>query len=275
MTLLQGPIAITGAGGHLGTWLQRRLVLYANEVRPLERGDDLRGAFRSAAAVVHLAGSLAPEAHETYESANVETARAVAAALDGSSVRRVVFLSHLGASPLARNDYLRTKGQAEEILLAAGRETTIFRCSYVYGPPDDPGPSFTPFLAHGEKPVSVPGDGTQRIAPVFVEDVVSAVLRAAIDLTAPVGTYELTGPDTLTLDAFLETLNHGHVHERHLPSLLARALSHLVRELRPALVEVLLADSLPTGLPSAAAAFRLDLHHVDDVFGRFGTTVAA
>ena len=38
---LTGPVAITGADGHVGTVARARLAESPNEVRPLTRGDDL------------------------------------------------------------------------------------------------------------------------------------------------------------------------------------------------------------------------------------------
>jgi nucleoside-diphosphate-sugar epimerase len=62
-----GPIAITGASGQVGRALQRRLEAFANDVRPVGRGDDLSDAVRDAEVVVHLAGTLRPKPGDSYE----------------------------------------------------------------------------------------------------------------------------------------------------------------------------------------------------------------
>src|SRR5262249_37796820 len=74
-TFLSGPVAITGAGGHVGSVLSRRLAGLPNEVRALGRRNNLAEAFREADAVVHLAGTLQPLKGNSYEQANVETVR--------------------------------------------------------------------------------------------------------------------------------------------------------------------------------------------------------
>src|SRR5262245_57142342 len=96
-TLLSGPVAVTGASGHVGGALSNRLGRFPNEVRALGRRDDLVEAVRDADAVVHLAGTLQPLKGNTYEQANVETVRKTVEALAGSSVKRIVFLSYVGA----------------------------------------------------------------------------------------------------------------------------------------------------------------------------------
>jgi NADH dehydrogenase len=245
-----GPIAITGAGGHVGTALQRRLSALPNEVRALGRDADLAAAFRDAAAVVHLAGTLAPHSGDTYESANLHTATAAAGALAGSSVERIVDVSYVGADAFSPNEYLRSKALAEQALEDTGLPLTVLRCTYIFGPPSDPGPSFAPFLAHGGGQVTLIGSGRQRIAPVYVGDVAEAIVRAALDPDAPTGTFSLRGPQELSLHEMVELLNGAAVRERHVPAWVARLLAHLTPKLNPTLVEILLSDSIPRDAPA-------------------------
>ena len=113
---LSGPVVITGASGHVGSVLSSRLTEMPNAVRLVGRQDDLVEAMREADAVVHLAGTLQPLKGNTYEQANVETARKTMEAVAGSSVKRIGFLSYVGADPTSPNDYLRTKSEAESLV---------------------------------------------------------------------------------------------------------------------------------------------------------------
>ncbi len=237
------PIAITGASGQVGTALQRRPRDLPVEVRALARDDDLKRAFADAEVVVHLAGALRPARGNSYREANIETVRRTIAALDGSTVIRVIFLSYVGADSASPNEYLRTKGEAEELLLACGREVVIFRCTHIYGPPDEPGPTVAAFLAkHGEA-VSVLGSGKERWAPVYREDVVDAIVRA-LPAAAPCGRFDLTGPQVMTLDEFVTAVNGDEPRIRHIPALFAGLLGRVAPTLTPTLVEVLLSDSV-------------------------------
>lgn len=261
-----GPIAITGATGQVGQALQKRLTDLPNEVRALDRGADLEQGLRDAAAVVHLAGTLQPRRPNTYKAANLDTAQATAAALAGSRAQRVVFLSFVAADEAAANPYLRFKAQAEQALQTTAIPTVVFRTGHIYGPPDSPGPTAQSFLARRGR-ASVLGPGTQRITPVFLDDVVEAVTRAALDPATPTGTFELTGPQTFTLDDFVRVLNADQVQVRHLPAWLARAMSRVAPALPPPLVDVLLSDAAATGDPEATArAFCIQLHRVSDVY---------
>lgn len=264
---LTGPVVVTGASGQVGTALQERLAALPNEVRPLGRRDDVAAAVRDADAVVHLAGTLRPRRPDTYADSNLATAERVAAALPGSSVRRVVDLSYLDADPASDNPYLRLKGEAEQRLLAAGVPTVVLRAAHVYGDPDRPGPTAGAMLARGGRPVSVLGSGRQRWAWVANRDVVEALTHAALDPSTPTGTFELTGPRALRVDEFVRHVNGPDVRIRHLPDPLARLLARVVPSLPPPMVDVLLRDCLPPGDPSATARrFGFELHDLAEMW---------
>jgi uncharacterized protein YbjT (DUF2867 family) len=241
------PVAITGASGQVGTALRKRLADLPNEVRAPGRDDDLEAAFRSADVVVHLAGTLAPRRPNTYRAANLETVEATAKALRGSGVKRVVFLSYVDADPASPNAYLRYKGQAERLLVDSGTPAVILRSTHIYGTPAEPGPTVAAMLSTDGKPVSVLGPGTQRYAWVARDDVVEALLRAALDPAAPIGTLELAGPEALTVDDFVRRVNAEGVPIRHLAPWVAKLLGRLRPSLPSPLIDVMLRDSLPRG----------------------------
>jgi uncharacterized protein YbjT (DUF2867 family) len=261
-----GDVAMTGASGQVGTMLRERITERGNGVIALNRGDDW-GVATSAEVVVHLAGTLQPTGPNTYESANVETTRSVALAVERSDVQRLVFLSYVGADPESRNAYLRSKGVAEEVLTSTGIPATIFRCVHIYGPPGRPGPTAGAFIAKGPGPVAVPGTGRQRIAPLFIGDVVDIVLSAALDYSSPTGTYELGGPDEMSMDAFVRGLNRKGTRLLHLPPVVARGLAYVTPSLTPTLIELLLADNVPSADPHAVAQrFGTELHRFAEVW---------
>jgi nucleoside-diphosphate-sugar epimerase len=262
-----GPVAVTGASGQVGSVLLRCLEAWPNELRPLGRGDDIARAFADADAVVHLAGTLQPHKPNTYRTANLDTVLATVAALARSRVQRVVFLSFLTARLDASNSYLRYKAEAEEVLRACGLPATIFRCGHIYGPPSEPGPTASAFLAKSGT-VTLLGSGTQQLTPLYRDDAVEAILHAALDPDTPTGTFDLAGPDTMTAGEFARLLNRKPIRIRRTPAMLARLLGHVVPTLAPELVDVILASTVLDEAAAAATArrFGVELHRVADVW---------
>lgn len=260
-------IAITGASGQLGTLLRKHLVEALVEQLPLGHADDWPAAIASAGAVAHLAGTLQPKGSNTYEAANVQTTRTVAEAAMVSGVERIAFLSYVGASLESPNEYLRSKAQAERILIETGVPTTIVRCVHIFGTPSQPGPTAAAFLRPRRGPVRVPGDGRQRIAPLYIGDVVDVVQRALLAPEPPAGIFELAGPREMSMDQFVRMLNGDDVKLSHLPAPVARLAARVAPTLTPALMDLLLADNVLTGaFPNAAGAFVVEPTPIERVW---------
>jgi NADH dehydrogenase len=226
----------------------------------------MAAAFRDAEAVVHLAGALLPRKPNTYRRANLDTALATAAALAGSAAQRVVFLSFLTARPDASNSYLRYKGEAEEALRSSGISAVIFRCDHIYGPPAEPGPTASAFITKSGR-VVVLGRGTQRLAPLYRDDVVEAIVHAALDTETPTGTFELAGPEVVTMEEFARLLNSQPIRIRRIPATVARLLGRVASTLTPELVDVLLSDAVPRqDVVETARLFGVELHSLSEAW---------
>ena len=173
--------------------------------------DGLAAAMDGVFTACTLTGGLWARPGEDPYAAVVEPAEVFLAAAAAAGVRRVVACSPaaLGTCPPA-NPHLAAKAEVERMLAASGLEHAILRCTHVLGP----GGRLLELLA-ARPPVPVPGDGRQRVAPVWVGDVAAAIAAAddAVELTA---TWSLAGPDELTLDDLADAVHGGPVAKRHL-----------------------------------------------------------
>ena len=259
------PVVVTGAAGAIGRGLTP-LLAERGEVRAVV--DDqpsaerlrsvgakvavaslndtpvLRAIMDGAHTVIHLAGGMNLPDEAAYELEHVETTRDVLEAAGEASIARFLYLSYPGAAPEAKNAFLRAKGLAEEAIESAAVDNLILRCTHVYGP----GQRWSEDLrAAVARPLGVPvvGSGRQRVAPVHVRDVRSALL-AADDRADPIsGTLGLQGPDVLTMDEVVDVVA-GRVRRKvHVPAgSTARATRLFGRPLHPALLEILENDSV-------------------------------
>ncbi len=267
-------VAITGASGQVGTLLAAKLAAAGVEVTPLGRADDWAAGITGADAVAALAGTLKPEHGDDFGSANVATVEKTVAALHGGGTKRIAFLSYVGAAADSGNAYLRSKFEAEQLLLGAGVPVAIFRCLHIFGPPGHPGPTAGAFIATGDRAVIVPGNGRQRIAPLYVDDVATALASALTDPEAPTGVFELGGPEEMSMDDFVRAVNGGEARIRHLPAPLARVSARLSPALTPALMDLLLRDNVTATEPTEVGAkFGFTPTRLAEVWGPSGTTL--
>jgi uncharacterized protein YbjT (DUF2867 family) len=203
--------------------------------------DGLAAAMDGVFTACSLTGGLWPRPGEDPYAAVVEPARVFLAAATAAGVRRVVVCSPaaVGTPTPPVNRHLAAKAEVERMVAASGLEHAILRCAHVLGP----GGRLVELLA-GPAPVPVPGDGRQRVAPVWVGDVAAAIAAAddAVELSA---TWSLAGPDEVAFDDLVDAVHGAPVAKRHLRGGAAPA------GLTPTQVEVLAADSLADpGLPA-------------------------
>lgn len=206
-------------------------------------------AMQDADVIVHLSGEVSARKASDYYAANVQTTQVVAQALRSGRAKRVLFISFPGADASSSNHFLRTKGQAEQLLIDSGKEAVIFRVSAIINTPSDPGPLEQALQAPAKGKVKALGDGQQRARPIYRGDVVAALL-AAMEHGSPC-VYNLGGPDEMTLNDLIRLLNcNPNVGISHTSAWLARTLSLFVPDLPRTFVDVMLRDS--TGDPSQA-----------------------
>lgn len=170
-------------------------------------GDALRGAVAGCDAVLHVAGIVdeAPPAI-TFERVNVEGTRHVVHAAEVAGVRRMVFVSSLGAD-CGESAYHRSKRRAEEIVRGFQGSWVIVRPGNVYGPGDGE-ISLVLKMVRVLPAVPLLGGGDQEFSPLWHEDLGRA-LAAALERDDVAGrALDLAGPEmtsqTDLLDRFSE-----------------------------------------------------------------------
>lgn len=161
---------------------------------------------RGCDAVVNLVGILHGNPGRPYGSdfaqAHVHLPQRIARACRRQGARRLLHVSALGADSDGASMYQRSKGDGEAAIqkeLAGWREGgwTIFRPSVVFGPDDN----FTNMFARLARwlPVLPLAGAQSRMQPVYVGDVVSAMVTALGNTQTCGKAYELGGPQVYTM----------------------------------------------------------------------------
>jgi NADH dehydrogenase len=149
-------------------------------------------------------------------------------------VRRLVFVSPIGADPHSAYAYLRSKGQAEELIRASGLDCTIVQPSAVYGDGD----SWTMLMAMGLHAIPfvfpIPGDGRSRMQPLYVDDMAECLVRC-LDNPEMIGkTMQVGGPQQLSLDEVVSEIMRAcglHKRRRYLSMPAARSLARVCQRI--------------------------------------------
>lgn len=164
----------------------------------------IEAAMRDSHIAINLVGILAESGAQTFDAVQAkgaETVAEVASAVDA----RMVHVSAIGADANSASRYARSKAAGEQAVLAAVPSATILRPSVVFGPEDQFTNRFAA-LARMSPALPLIGGGATKMQPVYVGDVARAVADAVDGLTKPGATYELGGPEVLTLREIIEII---------------------------------------------------------------------
>ena len=170
--------------------------------------------------VISLVGILKGD----FQRAHVELPAKIARTAAQAGVPRLIHISALAAAADAPSNYLRSKAAGEAAVKAAYPAVTIFQPSVIFGQGDSFLTLFAGLLALAPVvPLACPG---ARFQPVWVEDVVSAVV-ASLDHPESQGqTYPVCGPREYKLKELVAYTGKVSGHPRPILGL-PLALSYL------------------------------------------------
>jgi NADH dehydrogenase len=229
----QLKIVVAGGTGFVGRYIVTALLAGGHDVTVLGRDPDkvaripqlrgasarrgdvtdpasLRGALEGANAVVGAVGFPnypveQPRKGLTFHRFEWLGTQNLLAEATRSGVGRYVYVSGAGADPESERTWYRAKGLAEEAIAASGLSRAILRPSWGYGREDRALNKFVQ-MARFSPVIPKPGVRVQRIQPVYVEDIAEAVARIFATEDAWDRTFEIGGPEVLTMDEVIATM---------------------------------------------------------------------
>lgn len=227
-------ILITGATGYIGRHLVSRLVEQGERPRCLVRdtkraanvlpadkveliqGDttqpaSLKAALNGVETVVHAAFITADRkqsAGNSYAETNVQGTSYLVKAAKEAGVKRIVEISGLGTRPDKAGSYMQGRFLAEKMVKDSGLDWTIIQPSVLFGK----GAPFIKGLAdliRSAPIVPLIGGGNILFQPIYVEDVVTVILKVLADPTGTnKKTYVIGGPAYYSFTQVINVLLH-------------------------------------------------------------------
>ena len=238
--------------------------------------ESLRAACQGVDTVVHLVAIIRGRPQD-FDRVMAQGTRNVVAAAQDAGVRRFVLASALGLDERSKDavPYFAAKWQMERAVRESGLEHVIFRPSFVFGPDGGVLPTFVR-LARYAPLTPIIGPGTQRLQPIWVEDLAEYYALAVSERAAANRTFELGGPDAVSWNEFWERLKRVLGVRRpsvHVPFGAMRLQATVTERLpgapvtRDQLTMLELGDNVVTD-PSAVETFKVSLVPLDEQLRR-------
>lgn len=231
-------ILVTGGSGFVGRALTRHIVEAGYPVRLLlrpslkspaistgipvevaisslndERG--LRAAMVGVDTVYHLIGAEWQGVRSDLVKVDIQSTQAIIQAAVDAGVKRIFYLSHLGANRASAYPVFKAKAIAEEYIRQSGLDYTILRTAILYGPRD----GFTTGIAKTMASVPlfffIPGDGNSLLQPFWIEDLATCLTWTLEDDATRNQVIEVGGPEYLTFRQVSEiVMKTSGLHKR-------------------------------------------------------------
>jgi uncharacterized protein YbjT (DUF2867 family) len=168
----------------------------------------LKDALKGSDAVINLVGILHEDGKNGFENIHHQLPRRVAQLCDELGIARLIHMSALQASKNAPSAYLKSKAAGEAAVNEFSKklDITIFKPSVIFGRGD----SFINMFANLVRylPVIALAKPNAKFQPIWVEDVAQCFVNA-LENTATYGeSYELGGPQIVTLKQLVEKVMH-------------------------------------------------------------------
>ena len=224
--------------------------------------ESLAGVCTDCDQVLHLAAVTHSNRSGRYTEVNATGTRNLIVEAQRAGVQRFTLVSTRAISP-AGGAYSRSKIQAEEIVWGSGLAWNILRPAEVYGAGGEGISTLIERCRQGRW-IPVAADGSPRLAPVYIDDVIDGICRA-VNTPTHGGVHVLAGPEEMSYLQLIERLStffHTNPRTIHVPAgllaLAGRALALLPLEKPP-----LYADQV-------ARLFSPKSHDTESAFRTFG-----
>jgi len=221
-------ILVTGGTGFIGRNLVKRLIADGQPVRLLltehrarrlpwdEPPEIVVGSildeevlFRAVTGVhviIHLENAQWWGRPRDLERVELQGTRNLITAARAARVGRIIMVSHLGAASASAYPLLRYKGMVEDAVRTSGLAYTVIRSGLVFGEED----AFVNHIAMQLRVTPLvflmPGRGEVVVHPIYIRDLVEAVMGSLDSIDTVDNVIEIGGPEYITLEDLIHTV---------------------------------------------------------------------
>lgn len=157
--------------------------------------------------VIHMAGLINQRnSYKDQYDVHVNGIKYIVEACKKNHIKRIISISSMAAKNKYLDNYGKTKLQGEHILKRSNLDYTILRPSVLYGKNSN---SFLNLVGQMNMfPLFLPivGDGRYKLSPVYVKDVVYAIISCVKNKKTVKNEYDLMGPYKISFNEFVRII---------------------------------------------------------------------
>ncbi|MDP6857871.1 MAG: NAD-dependent epimerase/dehydratase family protein [Candidatus Nitrosopelagicus sp.] len=203
--LLKNRIAITGSTGFVGKNLTKFFDKSDTNYTSIKKTSFQRKKIpllSRCCCLIHLIGIGDETTEKSFDKINVEITKKAIMICKRSKIKKIIYLSGLGASKNSSSKYFVSKFKSEQIIKNSGLDYTIFRPSYIIGRDDYLTKNIQKQIK--KKKILIPGSGTYILQPISIDDVCKVINIALNDKKFSKKIIDLVGPEKISFKKFLK-----------------------------------------------------------------------
>ena len=175
-------------------------------VSSLKDEKGLRAAMKDVDVIYHLAGAESLGREAELADVDIKGTQSLINAASGTNIKRIIYLSHLGADRASAYPLLKAKGIAEYAIKNSNIPYTIFRSSVVYGKDDHFSNGLAFLIKVSPHFVMLPEEGRTLLQPIWIEDL-ARILTWSLEMPETITkTIKLGGPEYLSFRDICEII---------------------------------------------------------------------
>jgi uncharacterized protein YbjT (DUF2867 family) len=246
-------ILVIGGTGFIGRRLVARLVESGEKVRVAARGsrqaalpdgveqaqadvvtgEGLAEAMTGVDRVAHLVAIIIEKGSQRFDPVIRGGTEGVVMEAEKAGVKKLVYVSAIGAAPDPKFPYWHAKWAAEQVVAGSSLNYTIIRPSLVFGLEDD----FFNRLADlvRRSPLTpIAGNGKTRFQPIGVNDLATCIAACLAEGTCDQQIVEVGGPEYFTYNELIDVIGAELGKRRprvHIPLWLMRPTARMLQSM--------------------------------------------
>jgi len=177
---------------------------------------------RSTDTLVHLAAATGKVSRREFYEVNIDGTQLLVDQCKRAGVKKFLYVSSIAARypDKTRSPYAKSKEMAENVVRNSGLNYAIVRPTIVIG--HDSAVWKSLLMLAGARIAPIVGDGTTKIQPIHIEDLVDCLVSIINQTTFTDDVLELGGPEVIGIESFIRKireLNYGtQLRTVHIPA---------------------------------------------------------
>lgn len=174
--------------------------------------DSLTEALKGCHSIVHLIGTIYRPKEMGLEAIHKDVTNTLIKAAKKAGIKKIVYVSAIGADLKAPSEYHLTKAQAEEEIKRSGIDYVILRSSLVFG--KTCGLRNSKIIAKladtikNSPFIPVVGSGKNKLQPIYIMDLVRCISES-LDKIEKNQTIEIGGPEVMAFEEITRTVSRA------------------------------------------------------------------